>query len=119
MTMLQPISVASDRVMAALVAGLEVEFGRGAAEGLAARFLAAEDCDFTWDARIEERWLGAYCGGDETEIELDRVAILGKLDGIWFVAICIIDGDEMPHGMVGKRGFKTRKQAERAFARQR
>lgn len=34
MTMFQPVSVASDRVMAALVAGLELEFGRGAAAAL-------------------------------------------------------------------------------------
>ena len=34
MTYFQPISVASDRVMAALVSGLEIEFGRGAGEAL-------------------------------------------------------------------------------------
>ena len=37
MTMFQPISVASDRVMAALIAGLEIEFGRGVGEALARR----------------------------------------------------------------------------------
>lgn len=60
MTMFQPISVASDRVMATLIAGLELEFGRDAAEGLARRFTEAEDVDFHWEARIEERWLGGY-----------------------------------------------------------
>ena len=59
MAMFQPVSAASDRVMAALIAGLELEFGRGASEGLAQHFLAAEDADFRWDARIEERWIGA------------------------------------------------------------
>jgi len=119
MTMVQPISVASDRVMAALVAGLEIEFGRGAAEGLAARFLDAEDCDFCWDARVEERWLGAWAASETDDIELDRVAILGVMAGRWFVATCIVDGDEMPHGMTGKRSFPSRKQAVEAFARQR
>jgi len=119
MTMVQPISAAADRVMAALVAGLEIEFGRGAAEGLAARFLEAEDCDFCWDARIEERWLGAWPASEADDVELDRVAILGTMGGRWLVATCIVDGDEMPHGMTGKRCFSSRKRAVEAFARQR
>ncbi len=48
MTMFQPISHNVDRVMATLIAGLELEFGRGAAEGLAQRFIDAEDVDFHW-----------------------------------------------------------------------
>lgn len=116
MSMMQNVSVASDRVMAALIAGLELEFGRGVAEGLAQRFIEAEDSDFCWDARIRERWLGAYAMLDEDEIELDRVAIMGRLDGRWFVAICIVDGDEMPHGMMGRRTSSSRRMAEAAFA---
>jgi len=119
MTMVQPVSAPADRVMAALVAGLEIEFGRGAAEGLAARFLEAEECDFCWDARVEERWLGAWPASDTDDIELDRVAILGMISGRWFVATCIVDGNEMPHGMTGRRSFSSRKRAEEAFARQR
>src|SRR3546814_5577837 len=46
MTMTQPGSAVSDRVMTALIAGLEIEFGRGAGEGLARRFLSAEDAEF-------------------------------------------------------------------------
>ena len=46
MTMFQPIGVASDRVLATLVAGLEIEFGHGAGEALAQRFLEAEESDF-------------------------------------------------------------------------
>ena len=75
MGMFQPISVASDRVMAALVAGLEIEFGRGAGEGLAQRFLEAEEVDFRWDGRTRERWLGAYESADNDELWLDRVAM--------------------------------------------
>ena len=79
MSMDQSIGTASanvvDRVMAALLSGLELEFGRGAGEELAHRFLAAEEADFCWDARVEERWIGAYERPDDEEFELDRVAI--------------------------------------------
>lgn len=116
MTMFQPISAASDRVMAALVAGLELEFGHGAAEALAARFMAAEECDFTWDARVEERWLGGYEALGEEDCELDRVAIIGRLDGRWVVAVCIVDGDGSAHGMIGRRSFSKAQAARKAFA---
>ena len=115
MTMFQPISKASDRVMNALIAGLELEFGRGAAEALAERFIAAEESDFCWDARIEERWLGAYATDIEDDFELDRIAVLGRLDGRWFVAAILVDGDEMAHGMTGKRSFSSGKAARLAY----
>jgi hypothetical protein len=60
MTHFQPISAAADRVVSALAAGLEIEFGRGAGEALAHRFLDAEDVEFHWEARVEERWIGTY-----------------------------------------------------------
>lgn len=116
MTMVQPISVAADRVMAALVAGLEIEFGRGAGEALAHRFLEAERQDFHWDARLQERWIGAYESIDDDGIELDRVRIFGHLDGRWFVAVMIVDGDGNPHGMMGKRSFGRAGEARAAFA---
>ena len=116
MGMFQPVVVASDRVMAALVAGLEIEFGRGAAEGLAQRFLEAEECEFHWDARVSERWLGTYESNGDDEIELDRVSIYGRIDGRWFAAICIVDGDGTAHGMMGRRRFSSRCGAEEAFA---
>ena len=56
--------------MATLIAGLEIEFGRGAGEGLAQHFLDAEDADFRWDARDSERWLGSYESGDEDADEV-------------------------------------------------
>jgi hypothetical protein len=118
MTMFQPVSVASDRVVKALVTGLELEFGRGAAEALAARFIAAEECDFTWDARLEERWLGAYPSLEDDDFELDRVAIFGQLDGKWFAAVCIVDGDGRAHGMIGRRCFSKMRAARMAFVTQ-
>lgn len=119
MSMMQSVGVASarvtDRVMVALVSGLEIEFGRGAGEALAQRFLDAEEVDFHWDARISERWIGAYASVDEEDVELDRVAIIGRLDGKWFVAVMIVDGDGNAHGIMGKRTFRGRGQAEQAF----
>lgn len=116
MAYLQPISAASERVMTALIAGLELEFGRGVGEALAHRFLEAEEIDFHWDARVEERWIGSYAASDEDEIELDRVRIVGQLDGRWFVAVMIVDGDGNAHGMIGKRSFGRRRDAFLAFA---
>jgi hypothetical protein len=116
MGMFQPISAASDRVMAALVSGLEIEFGHGVGEALAHRFLEAEETDFLWDARDQERWIGAYESADDEEIDLDRVRIFGRLDGKWFVAVMIVDGDGNAHGVMGKREFGRRTQALAAFS---
>jgi hypothetical protein len=103
----QSIGTASDRVMAALVSGLELEFGRGAGEELARRFLAAEEADFHWDARVEERWLGAYESSEDEEFELDRIAICGRLDGKWFCSTMLVDGDGQAYGMMGCRLFRS------------
>ena len=48
--------------------------------------------------------------------ELDRVRIVGRLDGRWFVAMMIVDGDGNAHGMMGKRGFGRRGDALKAFS---
>lgn len=121
MAMVQSIMAASgaaqDRVMAALVAGLEREFGHDAGEALAQRFLDAEEAEFLWEARDRERWIGAYEGADsEAGVELDRVRIIGRLAGRWFVAVMIVDGDGHPHGLLGKRSFGHRRAAMAVFA---
>ena len=115
MAQLQSISTASDRVMAALVAGLEIEFGRGAGEALAHRFLKAEESDFHWDVRVEERCIGSYTSDDDDEFELDRIEILGMLGGKWFVAMMIVDGDGNAHGMLGCRSFASERTARKAY----
>ncbi|MBB5686312.1 hypothetical protein [Sphingobium boeckii] len=115
MDMFQSIGSASDRVMAALISGLEVEFGTGIGGSLTAHFLAAEEADYTWDARIMERWIGAYDGADGLEIELDRIAILGRLDGDFYCAICLVDGDGMVHGLTQKRMFECETAAHDAY----
>jgi hypothetical protein len=107
MDMSQSIGTALDRVMATLVSGLELEFGRGAGEALAHRFLEAEEADFHWDARVEERWIGGYESADDEEFELERIAIWGRLDGKWFCATMLVDGDAQAHGMMGCRHFRS------------
>jgi hypothetical protein len=116
MTCFQPISVAAERVVSALIAGLRIEFGCDAGEALAQRFMAAEEMDFAWDARVEERWISQFPNDEDDGIELDQVRILGRLDRRWFVALMIVDGDGWPHGMLGKRSFNRRSDALRAFA---
>ena len=116
MTQVQSIAAASDRVMATLIAGLEIEFGAGADVVLARRFIAAEEGDFLWDARVEERWLGAYESLEDSRFELDRIAIWGQLDGQWFAAVCLVDGDGVAHGLLERRLFGRRDQARKALA---
>jgi hypothetical protein len=116
MSQVQTIGAGADRVMAALVSGLELEFGRGAGEALAARFLEAEESDFCWDARMSERWLGSYESDGHEDVALDRIAICGRLDGRHFMATMIVDGDGNALGMLGKRTFGSAKAAQMAFA---
>jgi len=116
MGMIHSIGPASDRVFQALLAGLELEFGHDAGEALARRFLEAEDSDFLWDARREERWLGRYFGADEDDIELDRIAICGRIDRRWYISVMLVDGDGRPHGTLGRRFCRSLKQARQAVA---
>lgn len=106
----------SDCIMARLIAGLEVEFGSGVGEALAHRLLEAEESDFLWDARIEERWLGSYESIDSDDFELDRIAICGRLNGRWFASVMLVDGDGMAHGTIAKRFYRSRKLAYQALA---
>ncbi len=116
MGMIQTIEAGSVDAVTMLIAGLESEFGRGAGEALAEIFLAAEDTDFHWDARVSERFLSAYHSLDEEEFDLDRVAIVGRLDGIWFTAIIIVDGEGQPHGTIARSAFRSEKAAREAWA---
>ncbi|WP_232491746.1 hypothetical protein [Novosphingobium kaempferiae] len=124
-------------VWEALVHGLEIEFGTGVSRALAQRFLDAEECDFLWQARVGERWLGRYecafddghdsdCDEDGGRVELDRIAVLGTGPGTtgqagsaqaWYVATLIVDGEGDPHGVIGHRAYADRIEAERAWVR--
>jgi hypothetical protein len=117
--MVQHIETASgkyrDSGMAAPVAGLEIEFGQGAGGALAHRILKAEEGDFLWDARIEEPWLGSYASIGDEDLELDRIAIFGKIGGRWFAAVMLVDGDGMAHRTTGRRYVRSRRLAQDAM----
>ncbi len=40
------------------------------------------------------------------------------MDGAWFVAVMIVDGDGKAHGMIGKRDFKREREALAAYSRE-
>ena len=111
----QTIGMASDRVLHSLATGGEIEARCTTGSAIDRYILAAEEADFHWDARLSERWLGAYWSADDDDIALDRVAIVGRIDGKWFVATSIIDGDGMPRAMTNRCAFDTKHEAERAF----
>ena len=115
MTVMQTIGNTKIDAISALIAGLENEFGMTAGRALADRFLAAEEPDFHWEARLQERLLDGFDSLDEADGELDRVAICGRLGGVWFTAVCIVDGEGRAHGMSARRHFGSAKAARKAW----
>lgn len=115
MTAISIIECAKNDPYPALVSGLESEFGAGGIEALAARFLEAEAADFHWNARMNERHLGACEGFDEDDLELERIAVIGWIAGRWYVAHMLVDGDGAVHDMMGLRRFESAWDAEGAF----
>jgi hypothetical protein len=99
----------------ALVSGLQIEFGTTETAALAAHFLDAEAADFHWDARQMERHLGSYEALDDDGDELESVKITGVLNGTYFVATCIVDGDGQVRDMLMCKKFTSAAQAGAAF----
>jgi hypothetical protein len=111
-------SGAADRVFDRLVAGLEIEFGSAAAEGLARIFIEAEGAEFYWEAREKQRWLGGYESLEEEGGEwLDRVAVTGFLGGQFYLAVLVVDGFGAVQALLGVRRFADRIAAEGALAK--
>ncbi len=111
MTTLSAIPMRSE----ALFDALRAEFGGM----LADRIVEAEATDFYWNARVDERYLGQYsnaeidgCDGDE---ELSRIAILSFLAGNWHSGMWLVDGNGGAFGMLWRRTFQRREEAEAAF----
>jgi len=115
MTMITIVQAASRDAYPALIAGLQAEYGRSGSVAVAAHFLGAEWADFHWESRVAERWLGAYESLDDEEAELDRVAIMGRLRGIWFVAKCLVDGNGAVHELHDLQLMPSEAEAEAAF----
>lgn len=109
------ISTASRDAYPALLEGLRSEFGTAGAVDVATYFLAAEAADFHWQSRVAERWLGAYESAGEEEIELYRIAIVGELRHVWFVATCLVDGDGAVESMHGLQLMRGAREAYEAF----
>ena len=122
MTMISILQVETRDAYPALLAGLEAEFGREGSVEIAAHFLQAELADFHWQSRMVERHLGRYEGeidADDEGLELERIAILGVLEGAWFVATCIVDGDGAVHDLQALKLLQSAWDAQEAFARAR
>ncbi|HTU10992.1 MAG TPA: hypothetical protein VMG08_08860 [Allosphingosinicella sp.] len=116
MTIMSAISVGR---VDALLAALKAELGGV----LAGRVLESEALDFLWEARISERYLGQFlddfCGSDEPGDELSRVVVLSLLDGLWHVALCLIDGEGCARELLWRRSFEGSDEAQFEFVRAR
>jgi hypothetical protein len=117
MTMISIVQTASRDAYPALIAGIETQFGSEGSVEIASEWLQAELADFHWDSRVDERWLGAYEGGEDDGEPLDRIAIVGRLGGVWFAAICIVDGDGAVHWLQHLELLKSGWDADDVFVR--
>jgi hypothetical protein len=100
-----------------VVDALRAEFGAI----LAQRILEDEAIDFLWEARVQERYLGQHM---DAEIDFDgdaeefaRIVILSFLDDRWHAGLCLVDGEGRAVGLLWKRSFERREQAEAVFER--
>jgi hypothetical protein len=100
-----------------LVAGLEIEFGTRNVDAIAARWIEAEAMDFYWQCRLDERALGAYESLEEDGLDLELIAVLGRLHSRWYVAWLVVDGDGAVQDLLQVRQFQAQAEADQAFAR--
>lgn len=107
---------AGDRVFGALLAGLDIEFGAGAGEALARHYLDAEESDFLWDARIDERWLGTCEDEEDADAQHDRVAVIGRLQGTWYTAVSIVDGEGRAQDLIARWDWESERSAREAWS---
>ena len=116
MTQISILQAASRDAYPALLAGLEAQFGREVSVEIASHYLAAELADFHWESRVAERWLGT-CERDDDgeESELERIAVVGLLQGTWFAATCLVDGDGEVHALQNLALTVDETAAARAF----
>ncbi len=115
MSTIQHAHAAFDR-FPQLVRDLTKECGSEGIGAVVERVIEAEQADFCWEGRISETSLGAYEGSsDDGEEPLEMVAILGIFRGRYYVATCVVDGQERLHSMLRLRHFDGFESAERAF----
>lgn len=80
-------------------------------------FTDIESVDHHWQARREERLLGFYESLDEDDVELARVAILGRIGGHWFAGTCLVDGEGEVQDLLGRQLCADYAQADRIYRR--
>ena len=123
MTIISATPGGSGDAFAQLVQGLQMEFGSADVGTLARQILDAEQADFHWEARVQERYLGQHLALDfcdeNAADELARIAILSFLDGRWHAGICLVDGEGCATDLLWLRSFDRREDAAEAFARAR
>ena len=123
MTMISTIAERVEDGYSQLVRELRAEFRHHDVGALADRIVESEAADFYWEARVRERYLGQHFGLDddayEDGAELVRVAMLSAFAGRWHVGACLVDGDGRAAGLLWRRSFEGRAEAEAAFARAR
>jgi hypothetical protein len=117
MTMISIVQTQSRDAYPVLIAGIKEQFGAAGSVSIASEWLQAEWAEFHWDSRIDERWLGRYEGESDGEDTLDRVAIVGRLNGVWFAATCIVDGDGGVRWLQHLELLKDGWDADEAFVR--
>lgn len=117
MTLISIVQTQSRDAYPALIASIEAQFGAAGSVSIASEWLQAELAEFNWDSRIDERWLSTWEGESDSEDTLDRVAIVGRLNGVWFAAICIVDGDGAIRWLQHLELLKNRWDAGAAFLR--
>jgi hypothetical protein len=98
---------------------LEDPFDRLVAEfesdTLAQRFLDAEEADFHWRTRVDERLLGRYQSIDDEQQTLDRVVVIGRLQARWYVAMCLVDSANAVDDLLWVRRFDAETEAQNIF----
>jgi hypothetical protein len=123
MTMVSAIEGRVEDGYSQLVRELQAEFRHGDVGSLADRIVESEAADFYWKARVRERYLGQHFGADvetdEAGDELVRVAMLSFFARRWHVGTCLVDGEGRVAGLLWRRSFEARVEAEAVFVRAR
>ena len=98
--------------------GSGIRVWTSAKEALAHGSLGADDADFRWDARAQDRWFRGCRSPDDEDLERDRIAICARLQGCWRFGVMLADGYWVSREIIGKHPCSSRKAAsDRLFIR--
>ncbi|HET7316418.1 MAG TPA: hypothetical protein VFI88_03205 [Sphingomicrobium sp.] len=123
MTIISAVPGGSGDAYAQLVEGLRLEFGCADIGAIAERIFDAEEVDFHWHARVQERYLGQHFpmdfGDEDAADELSRMAFLSSVAARWHAGVCLVDGEGCAVELLWLRSFDGRVEASEAFERAR